>query len=153
MNMAIPEDLTNILGPNERVEIYIKQKFYHVKIDIDSIIITNERIILRHPHALGMKKDYTDFKYSEFENVIINRGIVRSTIKCTIKFGGEPLSFNDIPNAEAEKAYGIIRENISSFRTPASLEGTIPQMIICKFCGAKNKPEDAKCINCGAPLT
>lgn len=150
--MATPEDLTNILSPNEKVEIYLKQKFYHLKIDIDSIAITNERIILRHPHALGLKKDYTDFNYGDIENVTIEKGIARSTIKITLKFGGEPLSLNDIPNAEAENAYRIIRENISSFRTPLPLEGTIPQTIICKFCGAKNKAEDDKCINCGASL-
>jgi hypothetical protein len=153
MIMAAPDDLKNILDPDETVEIYIRQKFYHLKIDIDSVVITSERIILRHPHALGLKKDYTDFNYSDLANVIIDRGILRSTIKCTLKFGGEPLLLNDVPNAEAEKAYGIIRENISRFQTTASPKGTIPEMIFCKFCGAKNKPGDSKCINCGALLT
>lgn len=120
MNMAAPEDLKSILGPNETVEMYIKQKIYHPKINIDSVVITNERIILRHPHALGLKKDYTDFNFRDFANVILEKGIVRSTIKCTLRFGGEPLSLNDLPNADAEKAYGIIRENISGFQSPAS---------------------------------
>ena len=120
MIMSAPEDLKNILGPNENVEIYIKQKIYHPKLDIDSVVITSERIILRHPHALGLKKDYTDFNYSDIANVIIDRGILRSTIKCTLRLGGEPLSLNDLPNADAEKAYGIIRENISRFQTPPS---------------------------------
>jgi hypothetical protein len=151
--MSAPEDLKNILGPNENVEIYIKQKIYHPKLDIDSVVITSERIILRHPHALGLKKDYTDFNYSNIANVIIDRGIVRSTIKCTLRLGGEPVLLNDLPNADAEKAYRIIRENISRFQTTASPKGTIPEMIFCKFCGAKNKPGDSKCINCGALLT
>ena len=69
-----PDDLKNILGPNEQVQIYIKQKFYHPKINIDSIILTNERIILRHPHALGLKKDYTDFSYQDISNVALNKG-------------------------------------------------------------------------------
>lgn len=81
MILSAPEDLNNILGPNETVEIYIKQKIYHPKINIDSVVITSERIILRHPHALGLKKDYTDFNYRDVANVIIDRGIARSTIK------------------------------------------------------------------------
>jgi hypothetical protein len=153
MIMAAPDDLKNILDPDETVEIYIRQKFYHLKIDIDSVVITSERIILRHPHALGLKKDYTDFNYSDLANVIIDRGILRSTIKCTLKFGGEPLLLNDVPNAEAEKAYGIIRENIIKSQMPASPKETMPEMIICKYCGTKNKPEDTKCTNCGALLT
>jgi hypothetical protein len=111
--MAAPEDLKKILGPNETVEIYIQQKIYHPKINIDSVAITNERIILRHPRDLRLKKDYTDFNYKDMANVILDKGILRSTIKCTLRFGGDPLTLNDLPNSDAEKAYGIIRENIT----------------------------------------
>jgi len=150
--MAIPDDLIKILGPNEKVEIYIKQKFYHVKVDIDSVVITSERIILRHPHTLGLKKDYTDYNYSDIENVTLDNGILRSTIRCILKFGGETLVLNDIPKDEADKAYGIVRENITSFGRSPQAQGPMGQVIYCKFCGAKNKPGDLKCDNCGALL-
>jgi PH (Pleckstrin Homology) domain-containing protein len=113
-----PEDLKNILGPNEQVQIYIKQKFYHPKINIDSVIITNERIIMRHPHALGMKKDYTDFNYQDIANVVLKKGIIRSTINCTLRLGGDPLTLASLRNSEAERAYGLIRENLVRYQTP-----------------------------------
>ena len=150
--MAAPDDLKDILDPNETIELYIKQKFYHLAIDIDSIVITNQRVILRHPHALGLKKDYTDYDYLDFENVIIDKGIVRSTIKCTFKSKVPPLLLNDVPKADAEKAYRIIRDNISKAQTQAFTEETTPAMIICSYCGTKNKPDASKCINCGANL-
>ena len=71
-------------------------------------------MILRHPHALGLKKDYTDFNYRDISNVVLKKGIMRSTIECTLRFGGDPLALNDLPNSEAEKAYGLIRENLWS---------------------------------------
>jgi len=111
--------LKGLLGPDEKVEVYIQQKIYHPKINIDSVVITNERVILRHPHALGLKKDYTDYNYRDVANVVLDKGIVRSTLKLTLRFGGEPLTLNDLPNADAEKAYGIIRENID--RSQASI--------------------------------
>jgi len=77
--IAAPNDLKDILDPNETVELYIKQKFYHLAVDIDSVVMTNQRVILRHPHALGLKKDYTDYTYLDFRDVIIDKGIVRST--------------------------------------------------------------------------
>jgi len=119
--MSVPEDLKKILGPNETVEMYIQQKIYHPKINVDSVVITNERIILRQPHELGLVKDYTDFNYKDFANVVLDKGVLRSTIRCTLRFGGEPLTLNDLPNSEAEKAYGIIRENIS--KTPSAAPG------------------------------
>jgi hypothetical protein len=115
-----PDDIQKILGPNEHVSVYISQKIYHPKINIDSVAITNERIILRHPHALGLKKDYTDYNYQDISNVILEKGIARSTIKCTLRLGGEPLALGDLPNSEAEKAYGVIRENIARYQVPLS---------------------------------
>jgi len=114
--MSAPGDLKNLLGPDEKVEVYIQQKIYHPKINIDSVVITNERVILRHPHALGLKKDYTDYNYRDIANVVLDKGIMRSTLKLTLRFGGEPLSLNDLPNTDAEKAYGVIRENVDRFQ-------------------------------------
>lgn len=119
MVMSAPDDLKNLLGSNEKVELYIPQKIYHPKINIDSVVITNERIILRHPHALGLKKDYTDYNYRDIANAVLDKGIMRSTIKLTLRFGGEPLSLNDLPNADAEKAYAIIRENVDRYQAPS----------------------------------
>jgi hypothetical protein len=113
-----PDDLKNILGSNEKVELYIKQKIYHPKINVDSVVVTNERIILRHPHALGLKKDYTDFNYKDISNAVMEKGVLRSKLKLTLRLGGEPLELGDLPNSEAEKAYGIIRQNSVANQTP-----------------------------------
>jgi hypothetical protein len=37
--------------------------------------------------------------------------VLHSKIKLALKPGVEPLTFGDLPNSDAEKAYGIIREN------------------------------------------
>ncbi len=134
--MATPEDIKNILGSNEKVELYIEEKIYHPRINIESVIITNERIIFRHPHALGLKKDYTDYSYRDITNVTLDKGIVRSTIKLTLKQVGEHqekqqedehLDLDNLPNDLAEKGYGIIRENIGKFQSPFSTGyATIP---------------------------
>lgn len=70
----LPNDVKKVLGPNEQVELQIKQKIYHPKISIDSVVITNERVILRHPHALNLEKDYTDYNYQDISNVILDKG-------------------------------------------------------------------------------
>ncbi len=127
--MATPDDIKNILGSNEKIELYIEEKIYHPRINIESVIITNERIIFRHPHALGLKKDYTDYSYRDITNVTLDKGIVRSTIKLTLRHGEEPqgkqqegknLDLDNLPNDLAEKGYGVIRENIGKFQSPFS---------------------------------
>ena len=126
--MAAPDEIKNILGSNEKVELYIEEKIYHPRINIESVIITNERIILRHPHALGLKQDYTDYSYRDITNVTLDKGIMRSTIKLTLKpkegnQGKNPeehLELDKLPNDLAEKGYGVIRENIGKFQSPFS---------------------------------
>jgi hypothetical protein len=160
-----PTDVVELLGPNERVELYIQQKIYHPKINIDSVLLTNERIILRHPHALGLKKDYTDFSYTDIANVLLEKGILRSTVKCVLRFGGDPLALQDLPNGDAEKAYGIIRENLVRFQTPLSYSqgnagpNTAPGphvitreivKVRCKYCNQLIDENATQCPSCGA---
>ena len=114
---SMPEDMKKILGPNEKVELYVKQTLYHASLSIDSVAITNERIILRSPHALGTQKNYTDYSYKDIATVEMNKGVLRSTIKLTLRFGGEPLSLDNLSNTDAETAYGIIRGNIEKVKT------------------------------------
>ena len=180
MSDQIPDDVQKILGPNEQVQLYIKQKIYHPKINIDSIVLTNERVILRHPHAMGLKKDYTDYNYQDVANVVLAKGMMRSTVKLVLRLGGEPLALENLPNKDAEAAYGLIRENLTRYQSPFS-QGrmNMPNMpgyqqyttqmapqpqatstvverqvvkIKCRYCGALNDETAKVCASCGATL-
>ncbi len=84
---SVPQDVARILGPGEQVQLYIQQKIYHPKLNVDSVVLTNERIILRHPHDLRLKRDFTDFSYTDVANAILDKGLLRSTVKCQLRLG------------------------------------------------------------------
>ncbi len=162
---STPQDVLRLLGPNEQVQLYVKQKIYHPTINVESVVLTNQRIILRHPRDLGLKKDYTDFSYVDIANAILDKGILRSTIKCVLRFGGDPLALNDLPNDYAMKAYGIIRENLSRFQTPyatasyptlvAAQYSAPPQIAAgstCRKCGQRTPAGSRFCAACGSQL-
>jgi len=156
INVDVPEDVKKILGPNEEVELYIQQKIYHPKFNIDSVVITNMRVILRQPHALGLLKDFVDYSYLDIANVILDKGFLRSTIKFILRFGGEPLVLEDLPNEEAEKAYGIIRQNLTRLQsgygfvtgTQAPGAGKAAELV-CPKCGATMPVGQKFCGSCG----
>ncbi len=159
-----PQDVLKLLGPNEQVQLFIKQKIYHPKINVDSVVLTNERIILRHPHAMGLKQDYTDFSYQDIANAVLDKGIVRSTVRCVLRFGGDPLALNDLPNDQAERAYGIIRENLVRYQTPWTAGYAPPMMAafqqqaafmggpVCRKCGQQVRPGARFCGACGSQV-
>ena len=154
---SLPDDLKRILGPNEEVLMYIQQKFYGPKVNIDSVAITNERVILRHPHALRLRQNYTDYNYQDIANVLLDKGILRSSLRCTLRFGGDALSLNDLPTGDAEKAYGIIRENLVRYQAPFANRPGIPPVLqqgpaVCSKCGAQLAAGQKFCGSCGAPV-
>lgn len=162
----VPQDIARILGPGETVQLFIQQKIYHPKINVDSVVLTNERIILRHPHDLRLKRDFTDFSYTDVANAILDKGLLRSTVKCQLRFGGESLNLADLPNSDAEKAYGIIRSNIARYQTPFATgyaamapAGPMPQPIPaasmgvrCGKCGQISAQGSKFCGGCGNQL-
>ena len=146
-----PDDLKQILSPNEQVQLYLKQKIYRPKINIDSVVITNIRVILRHPHGLGLKKDYTDYSYQDISNVELAKGVMRSTLRFTLRLGGDPLMLDSIPNDQAQKAYGLVRENLVRFQSPyaAAAAGVMPMGAV----PPQQAPAAGYCNKCGAPLS
>jgi hypothetical protein len=130
----LPDDVKKILGPNEKVEMYIKEKIYHPKMNIDSLVVTNERIILRHPHAAGLKKDYTDYSYSDIDGVEMDKGVMRSKLRLKLKGNDESLELDKLPTDHAQKGYGIIRENVGRFQAPLSTG----------YANAPKKPKEPK---------
>ena len=175
LSVPVPDDLQKILDPNEQVQLYIAQKIYHPKISIDSVLVTNRRIILRHPHAMGLKKDYTDYNYQDVANVILDRGFTRSTLKLVLRLGGEPLELQDLPNSDAQRAYALVRENLGRYQPP-SVQGTtgsqpyqgptqypppagattiVERAVVkvrCTYCGYLNDATDSVCKSCGARI-
>ena len=55
---------------------------------------------------------------------------------------------NDIQNLLKE-----VREEKKRLALEALSTGTVPEMIFCKYCGARNKADRSQCANCGAVLT
>ncbi len=95
---------------------------------------------------------------------MLDRGVLRSSVRCILRFGGERLSLNDLPNSDAQKAYGIIRENLVRYQAPftAAATGVPPfrqpapplsfSSASCRRCGSPLVAGQKFCGNCGLPI-
>lgn len=54
---------------------------------------------------------------------------------------------------EIERLLKKVRGEKKRLAQEALAKGTVPTMIFCRFCGARNKSDQSLCVNCGAPLT
>lgn len=112
----VPSDIVKLLDTDEKVLSYMKQRKYHPAIHIDSVTITDRRIILRRPSMLTIKKRFTDYGYADILNVTIDKGPLRSTLRLNLKLDGRDLILEDIPNGDAEEAFRTIRRGIDEAR-------------------------------------
>lgn len=112
-----PSDVLKLLEENEKVLLYMKQKKYHPAINIESVTITDRRVILRKPSMLRIKKSFTDYSYADILNVTIDKGILRSTLKLNLKIDAADLLVEDIPNEDAQEAFKVIRTGIDRARS------------------------------------
>jgi hypothetical protein len=112
-----PSDLLKLLDTNEKLLLYMKQKKYHPAINIESVAITDKRVIFRKPSMLRIKKSFTDYSYADILNVTIEKGPLRSTLNLNLKLDGSDLLVEDIPNDDAQEAFRIIRQGIDNARS------------------------------------
>jgi len=113
----VPSDMSKMLDTGEKLILYMKQKKYHPAIHLESIAITDKRLILRKPSMLHLRKSYTDYSFADILNVTINKGPLRSTLKLNLRLDGSDLEVEDIPNDEAQEAFKIVRQGIDTART------------------------------------
>jgi len=112
-----PSDLLKLLGQDEKLLMYMKQKKYHPAINIESVAITDKRVIFRKPSMLTIKKSFTDYSYADILNVTIDTGPLRSTLNLNLRLDGSDLKVEDIPKDEAQEAFKMIRQGIDNARS------------------------------------
>lgn len=111
-----PSDLLKLLDQDEKLLLYMKQKKYHPAINIESVSVTDKRVIFRKPSMLTIKKSFTDYSYADIVNVTIDKGPLRSTLNLNLRMDGTDLEVDDIPNDEAQEAFKLIRQGIDNAR-------------------------------------
>jgi len=116
-NDDAPSDLLKLLDQDEKLLLYMKQKKYRPSINIESVAITNRRVIFRKPSMLTIKKSFTDYSYADILNVTIDKGPLRSTLNLNLRLDGSDLLVDDIPNDEAQEAFKLIRQGIDNARS------------------------------------
>jgi hypothetical protein len=111
-----PSDLLKLLDQDEKLLLYMKQKKYHPAINIESVAVTDKRVVFRKPSMLRIKKSFTDYSYADIVNVTIDKGPLRSTLNLNLRMDGSDLLVDDIPNEEAQEAFKLIRQGIDNAR-------------------------------------
>ena len=115
----------------------------------ETVVLTDQRIIIRKTGNLGLKKSFVDYPYSNMVNIKLEKGVYRSSIEILMRSGLQNIKINSLTKADAYQLHRVLRENIvkGSASTPQ-----IPQPVIIQTPGQREGPTDNRehtCSECG----
>jgi len=110
--VKVPKAIAGMLYGDEIVYGSVKQSRWKRLFTPDSIFVTNHRIILYCPKALGLRKTIEDFRYRDMANFKTDRGILFATIIITQRFMSNDLVIDSLPKGKTDRIAGIIHEGI-----------------------------------------
>jgi hypothetical protein len=116
LEIDVPKDIREVLIPSERVLHAVRQARLEQALTPDSIFVTTHRIIVRRPTTLGLRRNITDYRYSDMANTKIEKGIINSSIHIEMRFLSEDCVLKGIPNKSASRMFRTIEEQITRTR-------------------------------------
>lgn len=98
--------------PGERVLATVQQSRLKAAITPDTIAITDQRVIRYSPSAMGLRKEFEDYRYEDMANFKVNKGIMFATITITHRFMSQELVLDNLPKGPIDNISKIIQERL-----------------------------------------
>ena len=156
-SFPIPDDMKHLVNFDEKVIWTLRGS--------DTVLVTNQRIIIRKTGGLGLKKSFMDYPYSNMVNIRLDRGLRRASVEILMRSGVQNIKIDSLTKSDAYQLHRVLRENIVKGDTSAAQ----PQPVIiqtptpsrervdegerlCEKCGHKLAEDFALCPFCRNPL-
>jgi hypothetical protein len=115
--MDIPIEMQKILGPKETIELFVDAEA-HPEITIDTVTITNERIILRRHQDGKAMSDLTVIGFSDITAVGLEKGFMRSIIRLRLKSNGGSMDSIRMPSKLADQTLVLLKHKVCGIASP-----------------------------------
>ncbi len=155
----LPEDMKHLINYDEKVIWVLRAR--------ETVVVSDQRIIIRKSGGLGLKKSFVDYPYSNMVNIKLDRGVRKASVEILMRSGVQSIRIGNLSKSDAYQLHRILRENI--VRASSSHSGQPFPVIIqspaissnnskedgeqgCKKCGRKVSPEFSLCPFCSYVL-
>lgn len=117
--IEVPDDVTRLLQFNEKVLLSAQVARSTELINPGTIFVTTQRVIVRKPTTLGLRKNVEDFRYVDIANVKLKKGIIRSGIILKMRFLSDNVEIDNFPKEVGEKIFRLVQDGVAG-RLPSA---------------------------------
>ena len=152
----LPDDMKHLINYDEKLIWVLRAN--------ETIVLSNQRLIIRKSGGFGLRKSFVDYPYSNMVNVRLDKGIRRSSVEVSMRSGVQSVKIDGLSNKDAYQLHRIIRENIMG---SSETKSGMPFPVIvspreqkvddasdqkCKKCGGRVSEDFSVCPLCGYAL-
>ena len=155
--LSIPDDMKHLINYDEKVIWVLRGS--------ETVVVSDQRIIIRKSGGLGLKKSFVDYPYSNMVNIKLDRGLRRASVEILMRSGVQEIRIGNLAKPDAYQLHRFLREGVirSSSSSPPNIpviiqsseqpsrSGTISEQE-CKKCGRKISIDFSLCPFCRYPL-
>ncbi len=109
--LPVPEDMKHLINYDEKVIWVLRGS--------EIVVVSDQRILLRKSGALGLKKSFVDYPYSNMVNIKLDRGVRRASVEILMRSGVQSIKIGNLAKPDAFQLHRILRENIIRASSPA----------------------------------
>jgi RNA polymerase subunit RPABC4/transcription elongation factor Spt4 len=157
--LPVPEDMKHLINYDEKVIWVLRGS--------ETVVVSDQRIIIRRTGGLGLKKSFVDYPYSNMVNIKLDRGVRRASVEILMRSGVQNIKVGNLAKPDAFQLHRILRENIvrdsgsgSGQPLPVIIQGPErPTHVadssgeqLCKKCGRRVAADFALCPFCRYPF-
>jgi RNA polymerase subunit RPABC4/transcription elongation factor Spt4 len=135
----LPDDMRHLINYDEKIIWTLRAN--------ETVVVSNQRLIIRKSGGLGLRKSFVDYPYSNMVNVQLDKGLRRSSVEISMRSGVQTVRIRGMSNKDAYQLHRIVRENI--IRSSEAGGSTPFPVIITPKTKTENGSFDQKCRMCG----
>jgi RNA polymerase subunit RPABC4/transcription elongation factor Spt4 len=137
----LPEDMKHLINYDEKVACVVQGD--------ETVVVSDQRLIIRKSGALHLKKSFVDYPYSNMVNIKLERGVRRASIEILMRSGVPSIKISNLSKVDAYQLHRILRENVIRASSSQSAQ-PFPVLIekperSPRRIGAEDEQECAKC--------
>ena len=137
----LPEDMKHLINYDERVTWVLKGN--------ETVVVSDQRLIIRKSGGLGLKKSFVDYPYTNMVNIRLDRGVRRASVEILMRSGVQSIKIRNLSKNDAYQLHRILRENIIQ---ASSVPQSQPFPVIIQSSDKsrdKREAEEQECNKCG----
>jgi endogenous inhibitor of DNA gyrase (YacG/DUF329 family) len=143
---VLPEDMKHLINYDEKVAWVVQGS--------ETVVLSDQRIIIRKSGGLRLKKSFVDYPYSNMVNIKLDRGVRKASIEILMRSGVQSIKISNLSKTDAYQLHRILRENV--IRVSSSQPGQPFPVIIEKQERSLQKDKDEaeqECAKCGQKIS